>query len=103
MDDLSGFLLLFFGAVIWNVNTYFILKHLKQYHPVKFKELGEPGMFTNNTPANTITYLKFILTGGWRELNDPSLSGKCYLMPILFMLCAIAIFVGPNSISYSTD
>ena len=53
------------GFVINASYFYFLwrlFKYLKENHPEKFKELGEPSLWWNNSPRNGIRIMKFLFS-----------------------------------------
>lgn len=101
MNPLIGFGFMFFTVVLWNVNSILIFKRLEKEHNAKYKEMGEPGLFTNNNFKTMKNYFKFLFRCEWKNLDDHKLTKMCYLMPILFIAFAFGMFTLQTSISYS--
>ena len=73
-------------------------------HIAKYKEMGSPTLFANNTPRNNISFLKFILGNNYKNLDDPTLNKMCdflkkffYSYSSVFLFLAIGLFTIGNS------
>ena len=90
------FYILFITAFIINVLYFFSLRRLfhllKNKYPEKFKELGEPSLWWNNSPRNGIRIVRFLSS------NDPLFSTEAELsrtrtFAIVFLFLGITIFI----------
>ena len=94
-----------FSIVIWwfvAISRFFT--YMASNHIAKYKEVGSPTLFANNTPRNNISFLKFILGNNYKNLDDPTLNKMCdflkkffYSYSSVFLFLAIGLFTIGNS------
>lgn len=88
-----GFVLVFAGVIVWFVMVSSLFRRLRRDHPEKFRTMGEPGLFLNNTPRTNWTFIRFLFKREDRELSDPSLSRLSRTM-LIFFVCYCIVFFG---------
>jgi len=74
-----------FSIIFWwfrLVSSFF--KYMASNHVEIYREMGSPTLFSNNTPGNNISFLRFILSNKYADLNDPVLSQKCGFLKRFF-------------------
>lgn len=74
MAVLGGLLLAWFNL------TGRLFSYLAKNHPNEYEAMGRPHLLLNNTPRNTIAFLKFALGNRPLELKDDRLVQKCQLL-----------------------
>jgi hypothetical protein len=92
------FPILGFMVVSWLVLVSRLFTYLRENHPNEYRKIGEPALFTNNTPKNNMQFLKFILGKRHSKLKDDVLVGKCRFLQKHFYLtaalyCSMALIV----------
>ena len=79
-------------VIYLGVCTY-LNRMLRYRHPEVWQAQGRP-TFWNNSPANSIRFLKYFVIGSdFKKLRDPKLNLYVAVMRALFALCA-ACFLG---------
>jgi hypothetical protein len=71
--------LVFLAGVGFLLNHIF-LNYLKERHVEKWKKLGSPSLFTNNSIQNNIKMLRFFKNKEYLELNDSILAKKAIFL-----------------------
>jgi len=99
------FLGIMVASVIWwfiSVSRFFT--YMASNHSAHYKEMGSPSLFSNNTPGNNLSFLRFILGNSYKELNDSTLNNICgflkkffYTYAVLFVLLVVGVFAIGNS------
>jgi hypothetical protein len=95
MTDVPAYLLVLFGVLFVSVLVWFWLvsafyRRLASNHPNKYREMGEPGLISNNRgPRQSLRLMKFVFSREDRLLNDPQVS---QLTAFMFVL-SICMFV----------
>jgi hypothetical protein len=84
--------IVYFGLQGSIVAIYFPLiskftSRMQDAHTEEYKRLGEPSLFSNNTPANAFRLCKFILFGSYKELDDSRLNALGLACKVLLILC----------------
>ncbi len=69
---------------IWFAMIIALFKRLKSRHLSKYREMGEPSLFWNNSMRTVWTTLKYLFKREHKNLNDNSLSLLTHL-PQLFL------------------
>jgi len=88
----------FFFVLDFVINAFYfyflrkLLKLLKENYFEKFKELGEPSLWWNNSPRNTIRVLKFVFSKDPVFSSDINLSKTRNLVRI-FLITGIVDFI----------
>lgn len=88
-------ILIVFGLLVNSVYFFLLRKIfilLKTKYPEKYKELGEPSLFWNNSIRNGVRVLKFLFSNDPIILKDTSLL-KLQKNTKLFLLIGIGVFV----------
>lgn len=90
--------------VIFTVNAVAVLsgmiinvvlqRRIKALNPTRWKALGSPTLFSNNSIGGSWKFLRYIYGAGHFELNDPlvnrlALASKLLFLFICFILCSI--------------
>lgn len=90
------FYILFVTAIIINAFYFFFLRKLfnllKNKYPEKFKELGEPSLWWNNSPRNGMRVLRFISSKDPLFSSDNELF-KTRTFAVVFLCLYITIFI----------
>jgi hypothetical protein len=55
----------------------FFLRRLRQNFPAVWESLGRPTLIANNSPRNSLSTLRYILTAEFRELPDSNFIRYC--------------------------
>ena len=50
---------------------------LRDQHPAIYESLGQPTLFWNNSGKNSLAVMKFVLSGRFRETQDPEVIRLC--------------------------
>lgn len=87
-----------FGVLMVMVFVWFGLiiyfdRRLKQQHPEKYKEMGEPHLLWNNSAKTTWTTMKFLFKREHKSLDDKTLTLLSDTM-LIFLLVYTIIFFG---------
>jgi hypothetical protein len=61
-------------------------------HHAEFLELGEPGIFWNNSLRNNVSLLRFLWSGRSIALRDKEVVRAVWLMRFVFVLSVIFLF-----------
>ena len=77
---------------IWFVMIIVLFKMLKSKHLEKYKEMGEPSLFWNNSMKTSWATIKFLFKREHKGLNDRSLSLLSGSMLVFFAIYAILFF-----------
>ena len=77
---------------VWFAMILVLFRKLKTQHPEKFKEMGEPSLFWNNSMKTGWATLKFIVKREHKGLNDGSLSMLSDSMLVFFVLYTVLFF-----------
>lgn len=64
----------------------------KSEHPEKYRAMGEPTLFWNNSPKTSWELVKFLLKRDCAELDDPKLSSLGNAMLVFFVLYTMGFF-----------
>ncbi|MDF1645157.1 MAG: hypothetical protein P1U80_13360 [Pseudomonadales bacterium] len=80
-------------VVVWFYQLTKLFNYLKLNHPDAYKEMGEPAIFTNNTPSNNVAFLKFLLGCKHKELGDNHLEQWCKFLA-RFLYVYVVLFLG---------
>ena len=84
---------MFFIVLIWFALLKTIFTKLQRAHPEKYKQMGEPSLFMNNSIKTGLATLKFIGKREHNMLNDPALS-KLSNFALVFFVLYLVIFFG---------
>jgi hypothetical protein len=82
-----------FMVLIWFILLKIIFSKLERSHPEKFKQMGEPSLFMNNSMKTGLATLKFIGKREHNQLNDPALT-KLSDFALVFFIIYTVIFFG---------
>jgi len=101
-----GFFVLFIGIIVgFVVNLFYLnsvrklLNKLKEKHPENWKALGEPTMFLNNSPKNSLRVWRYIRKEEYKTLNDTELNAigsrarKLLRFGISYFIVLLALFI----------
>ena len=96
-----GFVSLGVMVLIWFALATTLFNKLKRDHHDTFVQLGEPSLFWNNSPKNSVAFIGFLLGGKYKILNDHALTRHCVIMVwffwvylTIFIVTGIAMFTG---------
>ncbi len=98
MNHTPIFVPIFFGVLMAMVFVWFamiitLFKRLKSKHLSKYREMGEPSLFWNNSMRTVWTTLKYLFKREHKELNDNSLSFLSDSM-LVFLVIYVILFFG---------
>ncbi len=77
MSETFGIIIfgIFFCSIFfWFYLCHRLFKDLRLRHPDKYELMGNPSLIRNNSLANNISFIKFLIKREWRELNDSSIT-----------------------------
>ena len=77
---------------IWFAMIIALFKILKAKHLEKYKEMGEPSLFWNNSMKTSWATIKFLFKREHKSLNDRSLSLLSDSMLAFFAIYAVLFF-----------
>lgn len=78
---------------IWFAMIIALFRRLKSKHPPKYREMGEPSLFWNNSMKTVWSTLKYLFKREHKELNDSSLSLLSDSM-LVFLVIYMILFFG---------
>lgn len=81
-----------FMVLIWFVLLKIIFSKLQSSHPEKYKQMGEPSLFMNNSMKTALATLKFIGKREHNHLNDPALTKLSDFALVLFIVYTVIFF-----------
>jgi hypothetical protein len=82
-------LLLIPGTIVYLFLISRLTSRLRQDHNEIYARLGEPTLFLNNSPSNSMRLVAFILSGRYSSLADPKLrvlGGACRILLVTTFL-----------------
>src|ERR1051325_2362688 len=74
------------ATILYLVVVTRLMSRLREAHNDVYVRLGEPSLFMNNNPANSIRLVLFILRGQYLKLSDKSLN-------VLGLICRILLVI----------
>ena len=95
-----------FMVLIWFILLKMIFTKLESEHPEKYKQMGEPSLFWNNSMKTGLATLKFIGKREHKNLNDTALSKLSDFALVFFIIYTVMLFgmfFGAFSISMRTS
>lgn len=80
MNTIAGYVLI--GAialtapliVIYLVTMAKMFSYMREKHLTRYKELGEPSLFANNSISNNVSVIRFLLDRDYLRMSDSQLS-----------------------------
>lgn len=86
-----------FGAMMFMVLIWFILlkiifTKLEREHPEKYKQMGEPSLFWNNSMKTGLATLEFIGKREHKDLNNTALSKLSDFALVFFVIYTVIFF-----------
>ena len=57
-------------VIVYLGKVHAFFKYLRNHLPEAWRQLGEPGLFTNNTPSNNSKLIGFLYGNGFEALPD---------------------------------
>ena len=89
------FVAFFAMAFIWLILVARLFRMLKTNHADKYRAMGEPSLFWNNSLRTNYGLWKFLARREYRELDDPSVStlGRNMLIFLMVYLFGFLFFV----------
>lgn len=76
---------------VWFVLVSKLFRRLETEHPEKFHEMGDPGIFMNNSPHTTIALTRFLFGREDAELDDEHLVRLARVMRVFYVTASIAM------------
>jgi hypothetical protein len=97
MNDVPVYLWVLVGTLLGSVLVWFglvsaLFRRLALHHPAKYREMGEPGLITNNPPQASLTLMRFIFRREDRSLHDPGVSRLTAVM-LVFSICFFVLLL----------
>jgi hypothetical protein len=90
---LVPFLILAACVVVWFPLVARLHWLLRTRQPDVYDSLGCPTLILNNTAENGWAFLRFILAGGFRNIDDSEIVRLCSFMRVFFIAYTV-LFVG---------
>lgn len=87
------FIVLMVMVFIWFGMIIVLFRKLKNVHPTKYKEMGEPSLFWNNSMKSNWALTKFLFKREHKMLHDGSLSLLSDSM-LIFIVIYMFLFFG---------
>jgi hypothetical protein len=78
---------------IWFILLKSIFIRLERQHPEKYKQMGSPSLFWNNSMKTQFSTFKFICKREHKDLNNPGLS-KLSDFTLVFFVVYLFLFFG---------
>ena len=94
-------LVLFLAVIIGFTFTARLYKILKESHPEKYKAMGEPTLFLNNSPKTSIALMKFLFKREYIALNNPKLTTLGNIMLVFFVIYLVGFILLASSVIYT--
>lgn len=91
------FVVLFCSVFFWFFLCHRLFNRLATHHPDKYRAMGEPDLFRNNTGSTNATFLKFLWKREWRQLDDPALAklgGTMRVFAAFYLTGFLLLFLG---------
>lgn len=85
--------MIFFFVVTYLGSVVYFWSYLRRFHNEAWVRLGSPS-FLNNSPANTLRTLRFLIGSEYRALDDPLLTRTVWIIRGLFVLVLLLFFAG---------
>lgn len=95
---------MFLMVPIWFVVISKYFRYLRENHSELYKEMGEPSLFMNNTPSNTVSFLRYVCGNKYLRSEDRQLISKSLFLKRFFytyLVIFISVIIGFVSISSS--
>ena len=96
--------ILFMAVVIaWNVAAFYLFRALRERHAAVYESMGSPTVFSNT--GSVWRFLRFVLSGEWRDLADASVARLCRVMRVVFwvtFVSLVAVFIEAYSDHWSS-
>jgi hypothetical protein len=83
------FFVLCAGVVVWFVLVARLHWLLRRRQPEVFDSLGRPTLILNNTVGNGWAFLRFLLGGHFRKIDDPAIVRLCRFMRVFFFVYCV--------------
>ena len=104
-DPLFPAFVIFMGATVaWLVLVWRLFTLMKARTPDAYASIGQPHMFWNNTISNNLLFLRFLLGGGYANVNDDGVRRLCTFLRVFFWCYLVgflafgaAVFMAPGS------
>src|SRR3989338_4712195 len=93
------FIIVFLSAILGIVLYHKFISLLKENHVEKWRELGFPTLFTNNSINNNLKILSFLKNKKYLDLNDTRLTSTARklwnygVVYLFFFIAALFIFL----------
>jgi len=78
-------------VIAWLIMIVALQKRLKSIHIEKYKEMGEPSFFFNNSIKSGLATIRFLFKREHKKLNDKTLSILSDIMLMLFLVYIILL------------
>lgn len=76
-------------AIIGFITVDYLFKLIKKNYPAKYKELGEPSLFYNNSIKNNLLFFKFIFFGDYKNLDNRRINSISNFLRIFFVIYSL--------------
>ena len=93
---LALFALQVVGTLAYFVIVAKLLRRLRSDHPAVFESLGSPSLIANNTPKNSMLFLRWLWRRDYTDLGNPGTVSaastvRIMLVALLFNLVALIV------------
>lgn len=95
---------MFLMVPIWFVVITKYFHYLRESQPDLYKEMGEPSLFSNNTPSNNLSFLRYVCSKRYLTSNDGQLISKSLFIKRFFytyLVIFITVIIGVVSVTNS--
>ena len=89
-------------AVVWLILVSDLFTYLREHHPAEYEAMGRPALFSNNTPKNNVSFIRFIQSKRSSDLGDDLLLRKCLCLKV-FLYTYMLIFFGLLSVMLGSE
>lgn len=78
------------AVLVWFIKLNELFNYLKCNHIDIYKSIGEPKLFTNNSPSNNFAFLRFIFSNEGINSSDKFLERSCkFLVYFVCVYCLV--------------
>lgn len=79
------------ATVSWLVLVWRLLALMKARTPDAYASIGQPHLILNNTVSNNLLFMRFLLGGGYANVDDDGVRKLCAFLRVFFW-CYLAGF-----------
>lgn len=95
---------MFIMVLIWFVMVSRYFRFLRENHAELYREMGSPSLFTNNTPSNNVSLLRYVCGRKYLASDDEQLITKSLFLKrffYIYLTIFITVIVGVASVGNS--